>query len=83
MSVPRLIDDPVIASGCCATLAEAAITQELTTWPGIEAVMIEQTIGRVIVFYDPARVGLDTIRYTLEAVDYPAASMPVEQTVMV
>jgi copper chaperone CopZ len=79
LSVPRLIEDPVVASGCCATLSEDIITQELTSWPGVEAVVIQQAIGQVIVVYDPDRIGLETIRDALEAVDYPAAADPVEK----
>ncbi|HZU12121.1 MAG TPA: hypothetical protein VFB58_04715 [Chloroflexota bacterium] len=78
LAVPRLIEDPVVASGCCATLAEDIITQELTSWPGIDAVVIEQAIGKLIVFYDPERIGLATIREALEAIEYPAASEVVE-----
>jgi hypothetical protein len=51
LTVPRLTDDPAVASGCRTTLAEDVITQELTAWPGIEAVVIEQAIGQVMVVY--------------------------------
>jgi cell division GTPase FtsZ len=78
LSVPRLIEDPVVASGCCATLAEDITTQELTAWPGVDAVVIEQAIGQVIVFYHPERVGLETIREALEAIEDPAGSDIVE-----
>lgn len=77
LSVPRLIEDPVVASGCCATLAEDIITEELAAWPGVDAVLIEQTRGQVIVLYDPDRIGLETICEALEAIDYPVTSDPV------
>lgn len=76
VTVSRMIDEAVVASGCCATLAEDIMTQELAASPGVQVVKIEQAIGQVIVFYDAARIRLDTSRAALDAIDYPAVRPP-------
>jgi copper chaperone CopZ len=53
-------------------LAEDIITQELTSWPGVQTVAVEQPTGTVTVVYDPDRIDVPAIHDALRAVDYPA-----------
>lgn len=72
-TVPGLIERPAIASGCCVTLAEAIIRNDLLEWRGVRDVEVDDAAGTVTVRYDPVRIGVTTIRDSLSAIDYSAA----------
>lgn len=75
-SVPRLRTDPVLVAGCCATLAEDIIADELTRLAGVASVSVDQPGGIVTVTYDLGETTPEEIAAGLDWVEYPAADMP-------
>ncbi|HSH83371.1 MAG TPA: heavy-metal-associated domain-containing protein [Herpetosiphonaceae bacterium] len=79
LKVPKLVVQPILASGCCAVMAEDLITDELTAIPGVQAVAVEPDPGLVSVTYDPDETDADALRNTLDSVGYPAdEDVPVD-----
>ena len=76
--VPRLLTEPVIASGCCAVPAEDLIKEELTAVRGVQDVTREQETGRLT--YDPAQTDARAIRVALQGIGYPAGDRAYEAT---
>lgn len=71
-AVPSLIERPAVASGCCATLVEDIIRDDLLAWRGVREVEVDDVGGTVRVTYDPGQIALATLRDSLRAIDYPA-----------
>lgn len=78
--MPRLLTEPVIASGCCAVPAEDLIKEELTAVRGVQDVTREQETGRLTVTYDPAQTDARAIRVALQGIGYPAGDPAYEAT---
>ncbi|HSH78144.1 MAG TPA: heavy-metal-associated domain-containing protein [Herpetosiphonaceae bacterium] len=79
LKVPKLVVQPILASGCCAVMAEDLITDELSAIPGIQAIAIEPDTGLLRVTYDPEVTDVRAVRNTLDSVDYPAdKDVPVD-----
>jgi copper chaperone CopZ len=72
LRVPRLAEEPVIAAGCCAVLAEDIIREELERLDGVDEIRIDDSTGRVELRYDPDRLEAEKVIQTLDSADYPA-----------
>lgn len=53
LSVPGLLQAPVLGGGCCAVTAEDAICDELVSWPAIVSATIDPQAQTAMVVLDP------------------------------
>ncbi|MGH7675863.1 MAG: hypothetical protein ACREMV_11395 [Gemmatimonadales bacterium] len=72
LEAPRLVAEPVIASGCCAILAEDIVQEELMAVPGVHGVTVGEERGLFTVSYDPAQTEACAIRAALLGIGSPA-----------
>lgn len=75
LEVPSLVTEPVIASGCCAVMAEDLVKEELMAVPGVHEVTVDQERRLLTVSYAPARTEARTIRAAPRGIGYPARSI--------
>jgi hypothetical protein len=69
--VPLLRERPMLGTSCCATSAEAAITQEFWMLGGVDDSAVDTDHGRVWVRYDSAAVSEATLAAALAEIGYP------------
>lgn len=68
--LPELPDRVAIGRMCCVVPCEDLIEQELGSWPGVEAVKVNQPEGRVEVVLSQEHPSLDQLVWSLKIVGF-------------
>ncbi len=69
--VPALIERPAVGTSCCASTAEAVVTQELSMLPGVEDVVVDGAAGMVRITYRSGGVAEWELAAALTEIGYP------------
>ncbi len=78
LEVPLLIENPVVASGCCAVPAEDVLREELS-WPGVTVSDIDTTGGRVDLQLSEEAPAIEKLIRGLESAGYPVAGVTTRE----
>jgi hypothetical protein len=75
LSLPDLVDQPFLGSGCCVVAADDALRQELEGWPGVISANISADTGQAVILAT-SELNLEPILETLESLGFPAQMKP-------
>ena len=73
LSIPHLVDQPFMGSGCCVIAADVAIQQELESWPQVVSADVSADTGEAVVALNAPSADLDPLLETLESLGFPAS----------
>ncbi len=73
LSIPHLVDQPFMGSGCCVIAADVALQQELESWPQVVRAEVSPNTREVAIFLTGPDADLDPLLETLESLGYPAS----------
>ena len=74
LSIPALVDQPFMGSGCCVIAADEAIQQELESWPAVLSADVSSDTGEAIIALSDS-ADLDPVLEAVESLGYPASIM--------
>ena len=73
LSMPLLVDEPYMGSGCCAIAAHEAIRQELESWPQVVSADVSADTGKAVVTLNAEDADLDLLVETVESLGFPTS----------
>ena len=73
LSIPHLVDQSFMGSGCCVIAADVAIQQELESWPQVVSADVSADTGEVAIALAAPDADLAPLLETLESLGFPAS----------
>ena len=80
LSVPHLVDEPFLGSGCCIIAADEAIQRELESWPQVVSADVSVDTGEVAIVLTGPDADLDPLLETLESLGFPASIKSADES---
>ena len=80
LSIPALVDQPFMGSGCCVIAADEAIQQELESWPAVLSADVSSDTGEAVIVLSDASADLDPVLEAVESLGYLASIMSTDES---
>jgi len=80
LSLPLLVEEPFLGSGCCVVAADEAIRQELESWPQVVSADVSADTGKAVVTLISADADLDILVETVESLGFPTSIEQIQNS---